>query len=222
MGRPPCVNVTSCRRARGKQSTGRGERPAFARRGGGVREVGADLDHPGRGSRPRNPGGPQVGRLAAPALELKENRRLQPMAQVGPAGSVEDRDQPGSTGYALRGLTMRWRSDADSIHTIRTRKQSARSRGSGATCPWRFKSVEKGAFEPRPFPARQDGCIVRKRPSLVAKRLVETEGMNRHPPSAAPERCRDLSRRSSPTKKRSTGTASAGSDDERHLLRPLA
>ena len=54
--------------------------------------------------------------------------------------------------------------------------------------------VEEGAFEPRPFPARQDGCIVRKRPSLVAERLVETEGMNQHPPSAAPERRRDLSR----------------------------
>ena len=82
--------------------------------------------------------------------------------------------------------------------------------------------VEEGAFEPRPFPARQDGCIVRKRPFLVAERLVEAEGMNQHPPPAAPERRRDLSRRSSPTKKRSTGTASAGSGDERQLLRPLA
>ena len=61
---------------------------------------------------------------------------------------------------------MRWRSEADSIHTIRTRKQSSR-------VP---EPVEEGAFEPRPFPARQDGCIVRKRPSLMAKRLVETEG----------------------------------------------
>ena len=54
--------------------------------------------------------------------------------------------------------------------------------------------VEEGAFEPRPFPARQDGRIVRRRLSLVAKRFVETEGVNQHPPSAAPEGRRDLSR----------------------------
>ena len=54
--------------------------------------------------------------------------------------------------------------------------------------------VEEGAFEPRPFPGRQDGCIVRKRPSPVAERLAEAERVNQHLPPAAPKGRSDLSR----------------------------
>ena len=48
-------------------------------------------------------------------------------------------------------------------------------------------------------------------PPVVAKRFVETEGMNQHPPSAAPERSRDLLRQE-------RGGRRAGDD---HLLPSL-
>ena len=116
-----------------EQLAGRGERPAFgASRWPGPRGRCRAGSAPFRRSRPGEEvdivalRGPHVDHVAAPALQLQEDRRLQRMAQVGPTGSVEDRDQPGSTGYDLRGLTMRCRSEADSIHTTRTRKPSSR------------------------------------------------------------------------------------------------
>ena len=105
MGRPSCVNVSSRRRARGnslpaaasarEQLAGRGERPAFVRRSGRVREVGADLDQlrfagrvPGEEVDLVAFGGPHVGHVAAPALELEEDHRLQRMVRVAPTGTA--------------------------------------------------------------------------------------------------------------------------------------
>ena len=79
----------------GNSLPGGGERAAVARRGGGVREVGADLDQlrfagrvPGEEIDLVALGGPHVGRVAVPALEFKEDRRLQRMVQVGPSGTA--------------------------------------------------------------------------------------------------------------------------------------
>ena len=100
VGRPSCVNVSSRRRARGNSLqvavSARHSRVAVA---GSERSAHLDqFDFAGRDPGEEVDlvalGGPHVGHLAAPALEVEENRRLQGMAHVGPTGSVEDRDQP--------------------------------------------------------------------------------------------------------------------------------
>ena len=66
--------------------------------------------------------GTNIGQLVAASQKFDEYRRFESVTRIAPAASIEYRDQ------ALRELTICCRSEVDSIHTIRTKKQSSKLR----------------------------------------------------------------------------------------------